>query len=617
MRKLLTALLLLVCTALQAQTVRWSSELKPSGDQWQLVLKGSVVEGYYTHGVTLELEPAEGVEAVGLPSEEFETSDYKGETVMVGKYVIKQNLEISGNSKVEGVVSWTCCKGDDCFSPEEYEFSLVPSPSPQDPSPSCPAPSPSCPAPTGHLFRLILEAILWGLAMLLTPCVFPMVPMTVSFFLKHSGSVAQGRFRAAMYGLFIVLLYTVPISVIIGLTWFLGGAAVTADIFNWLSTHWLPNIIFFLIFMAFAASFFGAFEIVLPSSWTNGADKRSNRSGLGGVFFLALTLVLVSFSCTGPIVGTVLIKSTQGEFWEPMVTMLAFSIAFALPFTILAFFPSIIKNLPKSGGWLESVKKTLGFLELALGMKFLSVIDQTYHCHILPRQVYLAIWIVLFTLLGFYLLGLLRFKNDAPVQKISFRRLVFVLADFAFVLYLFAGLYGSPLKAISGYLPPEEVSAQPVMPGSSSVIPGADRESLLLLPHGLVAYDNLQDGLAAASASGKKVFVDITGHGCVNCREMEARVWSDPAVLAKLRNDFVIVALYVDDKTKLPESEWVKTPSGRVLKDVGRVNSRIAIEEFGVNAQPNYFILAPDGTRLAGPRGYNLDIQGFLIFLEQ
>ena len=618
MRKLLTALLLLVCTALQAQTVRWSSELKPSGDQWQLVLQGRVADGYYTHGATLELEPAEGVEAVGLPYEEFETSEYKGETVMVGKYVIKQNLDYTGKNagihKVEGVVSWTSCSGDNCFAPEEYFFSLV------IPTGESSAPSSSSPAQSGHLLRLILEALLWGLAMLLTPCVFPMVPMTVSFFLKHSGSVAQGRFKAAMYGLFIVLLYTVPISVIIGLTWFLGGAAVTADIFNWLSTHWLPNIIFFLIFMAFAASFFGAFEIVLPSSWTNGADKRSNRSGLGGVFFLALTLVLVSFSCTGPIVGTVLIKSTSGEFWEPMVTMLAFSIAFALPFTLLAFFPSVIKALPKSGDWLESVKKILGFVELALGMKFLSVIDQTYHWHILPRQVYLAIWIVLFTLLGFHLLGLLRFKNDAPVQRISFRRLVFVLADFAFVLYLFAGLYGYPLKAISGYLPPEEVNAQPVIPGSSSVMPGPDRASrasMLLLPHGLVAYDNLQDGLAAASASGKKVFVDITGHGCVNCREMEARVWSDPAVLAKLRTDFVIVALYVDDKTKLPESEWVKTPSGRVLKDVGRVNSRIAIEEFGVNAQPNYFILAPDGTRLAGPRGYNLDIQGFLKFLEQ
>lgn len=597
MRKLLIALLLLLCcTLLQAQTVHWTSELKPSGDQWQLVLKGRIAQGYFTHGVALELESQDGVEAVGLPYEEFETSEYKGENVMVGRYVIRQNLDLSPGARVSGTVTWTSCSGDDCFAPEEYSFCA------------------SAPVPTGHLWRLILEAILWGLAMLLTPCVFPMVPMTVSFFIKQSGTPAQGRFRAFMYGLFIVLLYTVPISVIIGLTWALGGSAVTADIFNWLSTHWLPNILFFLIFMAFAASFFGAFEIVLPSSWTTGADKGSSRGGLGGVFFLALTLVLVSFSCTGPIVGTVLIKSTQGEFWVPMVTMLSFSVAFALPFALLAFFPSVLQKLPRSGSWLGSVKIVLGFLELALGLKFLSVADQTYHWHILPREVYLAIWIVVFVLLGMYLLGLLHFNSDAPVQKLSVGRKALAVLDFAFVLYLFSGLYGAPLKALSGYLPPAEHHAEVA---ASSLMPGPDGAShILALPHGLVAYDNLPDALEAASATGKKVFVDITGHGCVNCREMEARVWSDPAVLEKLREGFVIVALYVDDKTTLPESEWVTTPSGRVLKDVGRVNSNIAIEQFGVNAQPNYFILAPDGTRLAGPRGYNLDIQGFLNFLE-
>jgi thiol:disulfide interchange protein DsbD len=479
------------------------------------------------------------------------------------------------------------------------------------------------PASTGDggLWALILEAILWGFAMLLTPCVFPMVPMTVSFFMKGSENARQGRLKAFFYGLFIVLLYTVPISAIIGVTWIVGGSGVTADIFNWLSTHWLPNILFFLVFMTFAASFFGAFEITLPSSWTNNADKNSDRKGLGGIFFLALTLVLVSFSCTGPIVGTVLIKSTQGEFWTPMVTMLAFSVAFALPFTVLALFPSLLKKLPKSGGWLNSVKVVLGFIEIALGLKFLSTADQTYHWHLLDREVYLAIWIAVFTLLGLYLIGKIRFKHDSPLEYLGVPRLALAIAVFAFVVYLLPGMWGAPLKALSGYLPPMEtqdfVLGSTGVPGDSPVMPANDETSgTITIAHGLRAYDNLPDGLAAAKAAGKPVFLDFTGYGCVNCREMEARVWSDPEVLRRLREDFVIVALHVDDKTKLPESQWVTNDRGQKLKDVGRVNSYIALHDFGVNAQPNYFLLDSDGNRLAGPRPYNLDIQGFISFLD-
>ena len=470
------------------------------------------------------------------------------------------------------------------------------------------------------LWALILEAILWGFAMLLTPCVFPMVPMTVSFFMKGSDNARQGRLKAALYGLFIVLLYTVPICLIIGITWVVGGSGVTADIFNWLSTHWLPNILFFLVFMAFAASFFGAFEITLPSKWTNSADKNSDRKGLGGIFFLALTLVLVSFSCTGPIVGTVLIKSTQGEFWTPMVTMLAFSIAFALPFTVLALFPSLLKKLPKSGGWLNSVKVVLGFIEIALGLKFLSTADQTYHWHLLDREVYLAIWIAVFTLLGLYLIGKIRFKHDSPLEYLSVTRLTLAIAVFAFVVYLIPGMWGAPLKALSGYMPPMETQDF-VLGGAPTVLrqaqePSANDDGTITIAHGLQAYDNLPDGLAAAKAAGKPVFLDFTGYGCVNCREMEARVWSDPEVLRRLRDDFVIVALHVDDKTKLPESQWVTNDRGQQLKDVGRVNSYIALHDFGVNAQPNYFLLDSDGNRLAGPRPYNLDIQGFISFLD-
>ena len=326
---------------------------------------------------------------------------------------------------------------------------------------------------------------------------------------------AQGKFKAAMYGLFIVLLYTVPISVIILITYLVGGQSVTADIFNWLSTHWLPNLLFFVIFMLFAASFFGAFEIQLPSSLVNRSDKNSDKGGLAGVFFMALTLVLVSFSCTGPIVGTVLIKSTQGEFWTPMVTMLAFSIAFALPFTLLALFPSLLENLPKSGGWLNSVKVVLGFIELALGLKFLSTADQTYHWGILDREVYLALWIVIFTLLGFYLLGKLRFKYDSELKHISLGRLVLAIIDFAFVVYLIPGMWGAPLKALSGYLPPIETqdfvlgkyTPQAAFPASESTPQGATLD----LAQGLKGYATLEEGLAAAKAQGKPVFVDTSG----------------------------------------------------------------------------------------------------------
>ena len=557
---------------------------------------------------------------------------------------------------VSGTVTYMPCIDEACFMPVDWDFDVVLEETPESSSPELASESAgqgSTPGDRSHprlrkregpaaegcgwgpaqqdvaggttlpaesLWALILEAILWGFAMLLTPCVFPMVPMTVSFFMKGSENARQGRLKAALYGLFIVLLYTVPISLIIGITWIVGGSGVTADIFNWLSTHWLPNILFFLVFMVFAASFFGAFEITLPSKWTNSADKNSDRKGLGGIFFLALTLVLVSFSCTGPIVGTVLIKSTQGEFWTPMVTMLAFSIAFALPFTVLALFPSLLKKLPKSGGWLNSVKVVLGFIEIALGLKFLSTADQTYHWHLLDREVYLAIWIAVFTLLGLYLIGKIRFKHDSPLEYLSVTRLTLAIAVFAFVVYLIPGMWGAPLKALSGYMPPMETQDF-VLGGAPTVLrqaqePSANDDGTITIAHGLQAYDNLPDGLAAAKAAGKPVFLDFTGYGCVNCREMEARVWSDPEVLRRLRDDFVIVALHVDDKTKLPESQWVTNDRGQQLKDVGRVNSYIALHDFGVNAQPNYFLLDSDGNRLAGPRPYNLDIQGFISFLD-
>lgn len=645
MKRFLLTLTTLLCAALcfaQQSIVSWSYDVQPADDNIvKVVFTGKIAIGYHTYTLADDLAPTEvfdvvleGAEEASKLYESLESRLIEGHQAYEGKIQLVQELKLtSGKGSYSGTIYTSSCKQGQCRS-EYYDFNIelsapeavaAPVQTVQNQGDSGQASSGSNSG--NSIWSLILEAILWGFAMLLTPCVFPMVPMTVSFFMKGSGTPAQGRFKASMYGLFIVLLYTVPISVIILLTRLIGGDAVTADIFNWLATHWLPNIIFFLVFMAFAASFFGAFEITLPSKWTNAADKNSDKKGLGGIFFLALTLVLVSFSCTGPIVGTVLIKSTQGEFWAPMVTMLAFSVAFALPFTLLAFFPSLLKKFKKSGGnWLSSVKVVLGFIEVALGLKFLSTADQTYHWGILDREVYLAIWIVVFSLLGFYLLGKIRFKDEEKVEHIGVTRLALAIGVFSFVVYLIPGMWGAPLKALSGYLPPITTQdfvlsggAAPtatLTPSQSAESSSANRYGLEL-PLGLSGYFTLDEGLEAAKKAGKPLFVDVTGHGCVNCREMEARVWSDPRVLKILSEDYVIVALYNDDKQKLDEKDYVTdAQSGKVYKDLGRANSYLARTLWGVNAQPNYILLSPEGEQLVPVRGYDLSVDGFIAFLQ-
>lgn len=645
----------------QTPTVKWSYTVeKATEDSYRVLFTASIARGFHSYSTKDEYSPTEildaevkGGELAGALQEIGTPKDIDGSLAYEGSMQIAQNIRLTSDTAVySGTIFSNACNVGNC-KPEYYDFEItltndskaVATPAKADKgSDAAPAASLStqdtdsdtgiaAPAQSNDsssqqekssIWSLILEAVLWGFAMLLTPCVFPMVPMTVSFFIKGSGTPAQGRFKASMYGLFIVLLYTVPISIIILLTRIIGGDAVTADIFNWLATHWLPNIIFFLVFMVFAASFFGAFEITLPSKWTNAADKNSDKGGLGGIFFLALTLVLVSFSCTGPIVGTVLIKSTQGEFWAPMVTMLAFSIAFALPFTLLAFFPSLIKKVKKSGGnWLGSVKVVLGFIELALGLKFLSTADQTYHWGILDREVYLALWIVIFSLLGLYLLGKIRFTHDEKVETIGVPRLALSIAVFSFVVYLIPGMWGAPLKALSGYLPP--ITTQDFVLGAQgtantvSMVSDQSKENRynLELPLGLSGYFSLEDGMKAAQKEGKPIFVDVTGHGCVNCREMEARVWSDPRVLKILKEKYIIVALYNDDKQKLDQSDWVTdAQTGKVYKDLGRANSYIARTRWGVNAQPNYILLSPDGEQLVPVRGYDLSVDGFIAFLQ-
>lgn len=621
--------------------VKWSvSQGKTENGITEIIFSGTISSGWHTYGashkdspVTVEFEDVKGYSLEGGLYDLLKPEKFDGDDVFFDKIKVAQKIRVAEDaSSLKGMITSSSCTDNSCGAPEDWNFEIklrkeadvavaaVPEKAETAATTEAPEISQNVTEEEqragGSLWALILEAVLWGFAMLLTPCVFPMVPMTISFFMKGSSTPAAGRFKAFMYGLFIVLLYTVPISLIIGATYIFGGETVTADIFNWLSTHWLPNIIFFIVFMVFAASFFGAFEITLPSALVNKSDKNSDKGGLAGIFFMALTLVLVSFSCTGPIVGSVLIKSTQGEFWTPMVTMLAFSVAFALPFTIFAMFPSLLKKL-KSGSWLNSVKVVLGFIEVALGLKFLSVADQTYHWGLLDREVYLAIWIVVFTLLGLYLLGKIRFEADSEVKHIGIFRLFLVIVDFTFVVYMIPGMFGAPLKALSGYLPP--IETQDFIMGSNTsqtVISIDEANKGEKLPLGLTGYHSMEEGYAAAKASGKPVFLDISGLACVNCREMEQRVWSDPKVLSMLKNDFVIVVLYTDDKTKLPENEWVTTSSGKVLKDRGRVNAWFVRENFGVSAQPNYVLLSPDGKQLAPIRGYNTDIDGFVEFLN-
>jgi thiol:disulfide interchange protein DsbD len=408
-----------------------------------------------------------------------------------------------------------------------------------------------------------------------------------------------------MYGLFIVGLYVLPIAALVLLS-NLFGTNIAGDIFNALGTHWIPNLIFFVIFMIFAASFFGAFEITMPSSLVNKSDEGADKGGLLGIFFMALTLVLVSFSCTGPIVGSVIISSTSGGVWMPIITMAAFAIAFALPFTVLAWFPSLLKNMPKSGGWLNSVKVVLGFIEVALGLKFLMTADQTMHWGLLDREVYLAIWIVTFTLLGFYLLGKLRFAHDDEVKHVSVFRLTLAIGVFSFVVYMIPGMFGAPLNAISGYIPP--MTSQDFQINGRVENVNADRKyaDFLHLPHSLEGHFDFEEAVADAKKQNKPIFVDVTGHACNNCREMETMVWSHSSVLPMLRNDFVICALYVDDNTKVEGG-----------KRLGSINSKFAQDRWGVNAQPGYILLSPDGeTVLAGPRGYNTNIEEFVKFLE-
>lgn len=468
------------------------------------------------------------------------------------------------------------------------------------------------------LLKFFFVALLGGLAGLLMPCVFPMIPMTVSFFMKSKNP----KLDASVYGLSIVLIFVI-IGVVLSLIF-------GPDFANIISTHWIPNILFALIFIVFAISLFGYFEIALPSKWVNKSAKMESRGGLIGTFFMALTLVLVSFSCTLPIAGAVALNSIGGSLFKPILGMLGFSLGIAIPFTLFAFFPGLLKNLPKSGGWMGTLKVVLAFIELAFALKFLSVPDQTYHWGLLDREVYLAFWIVIFTMLGFYLLGKIRFphEEERTYQK-SWARYLLSIFTFSFVVYMVPGLFGAPLKAISGWLPPmttQDFDINQIVREESGGGGGGNTYRVtdvprygdkLHLPHGVKGFFDYNQALEAAKKQDKPLFIDFTGHGCVNCRNVENAVWIDKKVRDKFAQDFVVAALYVDDKKiELEPEDRIADKEGNPITMLGKKNMYIQNNLYDENSQPCYFIVDHDGSVLVGPIHYELNVEKYLEFLD-
>jgi thiol:disulfide interchange protein DsbD len=619
------------------------------GEEVTLILKADIPVNWYIYSndfdpdlgpllTEIVWEEPRGFRPVGPlkaidPKTKYEEVWEGDVTYFIKEGEFRQTLQIESETvQIRGTVEYQMCSDitNQCINyQEDFSISLGGAAtasetsdtdlfSQQEPESSTEAsPEISLEQPEPSLLGFMLIAFLAGLAALLTPCVFPMIPMTVTFFTGRAHSKFQGFRNAFLYGFSIIAIYTVAGTIV---------AAVQGPEFaNWLSTHWLPNVFFFGVFIFFALAFLGLFEITLPSGLVNKIDAKADKGGVAGIFFMAFTLVLVSFSCTGPIVGSILISSAGGALLKPILGMFAFSLAFALPFTLFAIFPEWLNSLPKSGGWLNSVKVVLGFLELALAFKFLSIADQVYHWGILDREVYLAIWIVIFALLGLYLLGKLRLPHDSPLDYLGVPRLMLAMATFVFVVYMIPGMWGAPLKALSGYLPPLSTHDFDLVKISRENASFAEQEleevpkyaDFLHFPHGIQGYFDYQQALAAARRQDKPLFIDFTGHGCVNCREMEARVWSDPRVLKRLKEDFVMVALYIDERYPLPESEWyISSYDNKEKTTIGKQNADFQITRFNNNAQPYYVILDHEEELLASPIGYETDILAFIEFLD-
>jgi len=463
------------------------------------------------------------------------------------------------------------------------------------------------------LLSIFIIAFFSGFAALLTPCVFPMIPMTVSFFTKQSKSRAKGIKNAVIYGLSIIVIY-----VLLG---FIVTKIFGADALNALSTNIWFNIIFFVLLIVFASSFLGAFEIMLPNSWANKVDRQADRGGFIGIFFMALALAIVSFSCTGPIVGTLLVEAASKGGMAPLIGMFGFSLALALPFMLFAMFPGWLNSMPRSGGWMNTVKVSLGFLELALAFKFLSNADLVLQKHWLQRELFLAIWIAIFAAWAIYLFGKIQLPHDSKIDKISVGRLFMALVVSIFTIYLVPGLWGAPLKLISGFPPPMTYAESPYGVGggkggnsTATVIPDGAEEG----PHGIVAFKDYEKGMAYAKENNKPVLLDFTGFACVNCRKMEDYVWSEAAVLNILKNDVVLISLYVDDKKELPENEqYVSETTGKKIKTVGNKWSDFQIKKYQANAQPYYIVLDNEGNSMNTPVGYTPEISEYENWLKE
>lgn len=600
----------------------------------QFLPEGGPIPTRFTFDSSAHCELLGKVEETSEAEVKFDQSFGMDLKMFSNEAVFKQQIRILSTEDftLSGSLEYMCCDDERCLPPTEEDFSFffsgagIPK---AEASEIETAGSPGmsvreAESQNASLWVFFLIAFLAGLAGILTPCVFPMIPMTVSFFMHGSENRAKAVLKGGIFGISIIAIYT-AVGVIVSLT------SAGAELTNSLSTHWIPNLLFFLLFMVFAASFLGMFELVLPSRWVNSADRQADKGGYLGAFFMAFTLVLVSFSCTGPIVGALLVEAAGGLALKPILGMFGFGLAFALPFTLFAIFPSWLKSLPKSGGWLNSVKVVLGFIVLAFGMKFLSTIDQTYHLGIMTRDVYLAIWIVIFTVLGFYLLGKIKFAHDSDLTHVSVPRLALAIASFSFVVYMIPGLFGADLSAISALIPPKTSQAfdlgsgkitalsagENPGTGSGNAFAGAKYADFLELPYGLNGFFDYEEGMAYARENNLPVLLDFKGHACSNCKEMAAKVWSDPSVMKRLREDYLIIALYTDDRTKLPEEEWVtSTFDGKVKKTMGRKNMDLQITKYNTNTQPFYVLVDPQGNALAEPRGHNLDVQAYVDWLD-
>ncbi len=645
MKKLaLTSLVLFLiplfsCTQI-LDPVTWSFKVEQTDqEEATLLMIADVDEGWHLYSQDIppggplptifEFDKNPNFKLIGKVKESDAIKEYDPNFEMLlkffdGKPVFKQKIQILSKESfnITGYLEFMCCDDTKCLPPTDVDFNFRIEGS--QPTTiiveSFESVSPETESENSSIWTFFVIALLAGFAGALTPCVYPMIPMTVTFFLSSSKSKLGAKVNALFYGLSIIVIYTL-IGVLVTV---LFGSDSIKDV----SSNWITNIIFFLLFTAFAASFFGLFEIVLPSRWTNKSDKQVDKGGLIGTFFMALTLVLVSFSCTAPFIGGILVEASTGSILMPTIGMFGFSLAFALPFTILAFFPSWLSKMPKSGGWLNSVKVVLGFVILALGMKFLLVPNQALGWG-LTRELFIAIWIVLFTLMGFYLLGKIKFSHDSDVKYISVPRLLLIIVTFTFVVYLLPGMIGAPLRAVSAFLPSEssfnlveiisEKRGGPIISDYETILCEEPKHGdKFKFPHRLQGYFDYEQGMRCAKELNKPVLIDFTGHGCVNCKVMERSVWPDDEVLKRLREDYIIIALYVDDRTELPEEEWItSTVDGKVKKTIGKKNADFQVDRFNVNAQPYYVLLDTNENMLVQPRAYGKDIDGFVEFLDR